>query len=35
MSDGDYRCLRVPASVCEWLLVSEVSYVCLWVPTGV
>ena len=35
MSDDDYCCLRVPTSVYEWLMVSEVSYVCLWIPTGV
>ena len=35
MSEGDYRCLKVHTGVCEWLLVSEVSYVCLWLSTGV
>ena len=35
MSEDDYSCLSVPTSIYEWLLVSKVSYVCLWVPTGV
>ena len=35
MSEGDYWYLRVPTRVCEWLLVSEVAYVCLRVPNGI
>ena len=35
VSEGDYWCLSVPTRIYEWLLVSEVAYVCLWVPTGV
>ena len=35
MSEDDYWYLKVPASVCEWKLVSEVLYVGLWGPTGV
>ena len=33
--NGVWRYLRVPTSVCERLLVAEVAYVCLCVPTCV
>ena len=35
VSEGNYWYLSVPTSICGWLLVSEVAYVCLWVPTGI
>ena len=31
--NGIWLYLRMPTSVCEWLLVAEVAYVCLWVTT--